>query len=336
MKISWRFLVGLTLGLILGIALFVGFLYTEVGVPTELTQWTYDISSAKERYAAHTPGPRLLIVAGSSALFGINAQLIQQQTGFSTVNLGTHAGLALDYRFFRIRKVCRPGDTILLALEYESYLDRFAQSSELSDDYILGRDPEYFHGMSFLSKIEMATRIPFARLQKGWKNRRFPPRTTPHPDNLSVYSPITPGIVCIDDNGDEVFNTKAARPSPQRPNMSIVNDSLTVGPRSESTPGFQIVSDFVRWAQAHQITVLTTFPAMIDQREYHGPGTQRAIQMITHFYEVRHVPVIGSADEALLPSDQFFDTVYHMTHEAALARTERLIPELRPYLPIAK
>ncbi len=34
----------------------------------------------------------------------------------------------------------------------------------------------------------------------------------------------------------------------------------------------------------------------------------------------------------MLPIDQFYDTIYHLTYEAALQRTERLIPELKPYL----
>ena len=333
MSVPKRFLVGLALGLALGVGSFVAFLYTQLGVPTENTQWAHDISRVKESYAAHISGQRLFVVAGSSALFGVNAQLIQQQTGCPTVNMGTHAALSLDYRFSRLKKVARPGDIVLLALEYESYTDRFPLHSDISDDYILARDPEYFHAMSFLSKIDMATRVPFARLQKGWKNWRSPPHQ--RAGNPSAYSPISPGIDCVDENGDEVYNMAAKRPTPP-PAMYTPIEVLDKGLTTESTDGFRIISEFLLWARAHHLTVLATFPAVIDQPQYHEANAREAIQTITHFYATRHVPLIGTAEENMLPFDQFFDTVYHMTHEAALARTSRLIGELRPSLPVSK
>jgi hypothetical protein len=334
MKIPWRFIFGLVLGLVLGLSIFIGFLYTQLGVPTHMSQWISDISQKKERLAAQVQGPRLLIVGGSSALFSFNAAMIEKETGIPTINLGTHAGLCLDYRLYRIEKVARPGDIVLLACEYEFYANGFAAYSENNDDYVLARDPDYFHHMPLPSKIDMATRIAFKRLQKGWSDRRKPeviePPTSPP---YSVYTPITPGIDCLDDNGDEVFNVESAKPPWKAESFDRLIPELVDGLPSDSTDGFGVLSAFLDWAKAHHIKVLATFPAAVYQPEYVGPNGRKAVETINRFYTSHCVPVIGNAREMMLPIEQFFDTMYHLTHEAALNRTARFIPELKPYLP---
>ena len=270
-------------------------------------------------------------MAGSSALFGINAQLIEQQTGFPTINMGTAVGLNLDYRFYRLEKILRPGDTVLLACEYESYTN--SVDFETTDDYVMGRDPEYFRQLSLLDKIYVATRVPFKRLQKGWRNRRTPEHVlikTAH----SPYNPFSATYYPLDDNGDEMLNTAADRPPPQFliGNLARQIPSLVNGIPSGNTKGFEMLTPFIEWAQAHHLTVLATFPNVIYHPVYDGPNGQKAIQTITDFYASHGVPVVGTAREAMLPVDQFFDYMYHLTHQAALKRTERLIPELRPYL----
>src|SRR5215204_6344723 len=47
---------------------------------------------AAERAAAAGPG-RLLIVGGSGALFGVDAEVLGAKLGIPAVNFGTHAGL---------------------------------------------------------------------------------------------------------------------------------------------------------------------------------------------------------------------------------------------------
>ena len=333
MSIPLRFIVGLAAGLLLAVSVFVAFLYTQLGVPTHMSEWIFDISQKKERLAAQVSGPRLLLVAGSSALFSFNAELIEKETGYPTINMGTHAGLCLDYRLYRIRKIARPGDIVLIACEYEFYENGIANYSEWNDDYVLARDPDYFYQMPLLDKIDMATRIDFKRLQTGWRRRdvHYHERPLGGPP-YSVYTPIVPGIDCLDDHGDEVFNTSAARAPSKLGGGERLVPTLVDGLPSTDTLGFNLLAAFFRWAQANRVTVLATFPAITHQPVYDQPKGKQAIQTITRFYADHGVPVIGTAEEAMLPSDQFFDTMYHLTHEAALTRTERFIPELRSYL----
>jgi hypothetical protein len=327
MHVPRRFILGLVCGVVAAIGFFVALLYATQGPATNSSSWAYDIMQKKAALAAATPGPRLLIVGGSGTTFGLNAQRIEEQTGCHTLNMGTHAGLGLDYILYWAQKVARPGDKILLVTEYELYTSSI--SAEQRDDYILAHDPAYFRQMSLWDKISMATRIPFKRIQKGYANRKHPEKPPrPHP-------PYTDGASYLTNYGDETGNPEALRPTPGA-SMELQADLLVNGITSDTDAGFNRIRVFVKWAKAHQITVLATFPNIIHRPEYDGPNADSAIKTITDFYTSLGVPVVGTAREAMLPKDQFFDTVYHLTHEAAVKRTDRLVPELRPYLNTAK
>ena len=318
-----RFLMGLAAGLVLAVAVFVWFLYTQLGIPTRTSQWASDITQKKLELARAVQGPKLLLVGGSSTLFGLNAQMIQQQTGVPTINLGTHAGIGFDYLLHEAKLAAKPGDTVLITTEYQLYFAPFG--SDPRDDYVLSRAPEFFHGFSLLDKIDMATRVPFKRFQRGWRDIWHPePVPRSHP-------PYTDGAKSLDANGDEMENMAADTP-PSPDNMFLRVGDLLDGNTDTSRPGFRALSAFIDWARANHITVLATFPPLIDRPEYHQPPTRRAFDAIIGFYRARGVPVISTPEEHLLPFNQFFDTLYHLNHEAALAHTQRLIPELKPYL----
>ena len=331
MNVPWRFIIALPFGLILGISVFIGLLYTQLGIPTESSHCIYDVTHAKEVIAAKKTGSRLLVVGGSSTLFGINTELIEKETGFPAVNVGTAVGLNLDYRFYRIEKIAHPGDIVLLACEYELYSEK--PDYETADDYILARDPGYFRQMPLLSKIYMATRIPFKRFQLGWRNRRHPEHVVVKFAN-SPYNPFSATYYPLNDNGDEMLNTPENRPPAEFliGNLARIIPTLNHGLPSDNNQNFESLADFIAWAHAHQITVLATFPNVIHQPVYDQPNGLEAIATINRFYASHDVPVIGTAQEAMLSKDEFFDYMYHLTHEAALKRTERLIPELQPYL----
>lgn len=323
MSFFWRFLLALASGFILALGIFVGLLYTQLGVPTVSSSWAYGITQGKLEIAHRITGPKLILVGGSATLFGLDAEIIQRETGIPTVNLGTHAGIGLDYILDLAKRAAQPGDTVLLIPEYQLYADPFG--SELRDDYILSRAPEFFHRLSWYDKIDMATRVPFKRFQKGWRNRRHPEKAPrPHP-------PYTDGAASLNANGDETENQAADRPA-WGPNMDLLPPCLTDGLDTDDTPGFRALADFIAWAKARQITVLATFPPMINHPEYRNFPALQTFTTITDFYRAHQVPMIGTPEENLLPAADFFDTFYHLTRESAVAHTEHFIPELKPDL----
>jgi hypothetical protein len=312
---------GLAGGLVLGVAIFLALLYTQLGVPTYSSSWAHDIAQRKRVIAEGISGPRLLLVGGSNTTFGLSAGTIEKETGFKTVNMGTYAGWDTDYLLYWIEQTARPGDTVLLALEYQLYVKPLG--SEPHDDYVLARDPDYFRQLSLLARIDMATRVSFKRIQKGINIRQHgesPPR--PHP-------PYTDGASYIDGHGDETGNTAVDQTNP---NIVEIVAPLIDGISTTHAPGFDEVHRFVAWAKAHDVTLLATFPNVVQRPEYEGANAREAIQTIIGFYAAEGVPVIGTAQDAMYPPDQFFELPYHLTHDAAVMRTEKLVPGLKAYL----
>jgi hypothetical protein len=321
MRVPLQFIYGFFGGLVLGVVAFVALLYTQLGVPTYSSKWAYDIAQRKVSIVRAISGPRLLLVGGSNVTFGLSAGTIEEQTGVKTVNMGTHAGWDVDYILHWIEQTARPGDTVLLALEYQLYVNRLG--SETHDDYILARDPDYFRQLPPLEKIDMATRVLFKRIQKGL-NIRLHGEKLPRP-----HPPYTNGAFYIDNHGDETGNTAvdAANPDIAEPVPPLLD-----GIASTDTSGFDQVRRFIAWARAHGVTVLATFPNVVYRRGYDDPNAREAIREIADFYSAEGVPVVGTARDAMYPADQFFEMPYHLTHDAAIRRTMRLLPALRPYL----
>ena len=323
MRVPLRFLLGLVGGFLLGIGFFIALLYSQLGIPTNFSSWTYDISQKKEALAAAIPGRRVLLVGGSGVTFGLEAEEIERLTGRRTLNMGTHAGLGIDYLLSRVEKYSRSGDTVVLFIEYQLYMK--SAPTEVLDDYLLSRDPDYFRQLSWGAKVSMATRVAFKRFQKGWAIRRKPePESRPRP-------PYSQGALYINGYGDEMGNTVANR-LPPNAEMSKITTTLVKGIASDHQPGFERVRAFVLWARQHKITVLAAFPNLMFHPEYDGAKSLQSFRTIADFYTKLGVPVVGTAREAMFPPDQYFDTPYHLTREAAIVRTDRLAPELAPYL----
>lgn len=323
MQVPFRYLLGLVCGLALCIAVFVALLYTQLGIKTLSSSWASDITEKKLALREKAKGPCLLLVGGSATTFGMSAEEIQKQTGYPTLNMAVHAGLGVQYLMHWTRKVAKPGDTVLLVIEYQIYEPH---SGEGYVDYALARDPEFFRGLSLWDKINMATQVPFKRIQKGFSIKRKPePTPRPHP-------PYTDGASFISDFGDETGNAKADTPK-DSPNRDINVPQLETDPiTSSGGEAFDEIRDFVVWAKKNNIRVLATFPNVIHRPGYDGPVAGQTIATLKKFYDSIGVPVIGTGRDTMMPYADFFDTMYHLNREAAVERTDRFIPLLKPYL----
>ncbi len=89
---------------------------------------------------------------------------------------------------------------------------------------------------------------------------------------------------------------------------------------------------FCRWARENRVRLLMAFPGICHRVEYDRPPARQATQTIRDFFVTRGVPVLNEANEAMLPPDLFFDTIYHPTDEGQREFTRRLLVRLQPIL----
>ncbi len=302
-----------------------GAFYMNLGVHSVMSKWAFDITQKKRLLARQTPPPRLLLVGGSAALFGLSARELERQTGWRTLNLGTHAALGTAYLLREAQQLAQPGDTVLLALEYELFNSGTLTpggTDPLLVDYIVARAPDFLQALSLQERWNVFMLTPNRRLIQGLKNRRRHEHADP---DAAIYS-----VNCINEWGDQTRHTEARRSDAPRPSWhskSVLRRSLPKHPA-----GFPVIAAFCEWARTNQVRVLATYPNLLDEPDYHTAVARQNVARIAAFYASLGVPVAGEYTNPMLPKEKFFDTIYHLTEEAARSRSKLLAAELKPFL----
>src|SRR4051812_36376231 len=98
--------------------------------------------SAERAAAQHKP--RVVILGGSGALFGVDAELMERKLGVPCVNLAVHAGLGTRYLLARARRDLRPGDVVVLTPEYQLWDEPPDPLTELAWGYATTYDKRFF------------------------------------------------------------------------------------------------------------------------------------------------------------------------------------------------
>jgi hypothetical protein len=276
----------------------------------------------KERRLKTLPGPRLVLVGGSNLAFGIDSAVLERRTGRRCVNMGLYAGLGLPFLLGEARDGLRPGDVVILALEYPFYL------SELWLDGRLAQWKDLFQVNPWASRHAPrgAARCVlvkcsgwlggFALVMRGDDLGAFshvireaiaptPPALGPayarHQFNeagdVSMHREHVPGLV-------------TALPVPVEANPAVTGRAVA------------IIEAFVRQCRRHGIAVYLAAP-VYPRPHYEA---QRAVLEGIQATLCRGVsaPLLVKAHEAALPLDRFYNTNYHVTSKGAVERSELL------------
>jgi len=122
-------------------------LFTGYFAPNNDSLWVNNLYRVKEVYASVIKGPKIVIVAGSSGVYGVSAARIQHHFRIPTVNMATHGGLR-DYYLHKAQENLESGDFVILAPEYMLYFSN-APMSVVKADYIINFDKAYLKQLPF-------------------------------------------------------------------------------------------------------------------------------------------------------------------------------------------
>jgi len=121
------------------------------------TSWIHGAYVKKTEAALHIQERKLVLAGGSSVHFGISAESITKALKIQTINYGVMALLDMDYTLYRLKRILKPGDMVILPLEYYHYgFSHAAPYSEQKKYYILTCDHDYFYAeVPFLQKVRL-------------------------------------------------------------------------------------------------------------------------------------------------------------------------------------
>lgn len=315
------------------LGLYMAAVYLQLGAPTAMSHWCSEVNRKKLDAAAQAPSPKLVLLGGSATLFGVKASLLESELHVPTVNAATHAALGMAYLLEYGKRCLRPGDTVILVPEFE-LLDygednRRAWASAMYVDYILARDPGYYRHLAVSDQIEIALMMPLKRLAKGLASRAKPEKPIRYKD-FDAYDPAM-----VDEHGDMTGHTAQRRPALCQGRDEGVCGPLAAGlPRNAS--GLPLLAGFCKWAHENHIRVLAGFPNMVIMPAYNKPVALAVEAQLRRFFADLGVPLVGCLHDGMMPAEEFFDTNYHPTEEAAVRRSSRLAAQLKPWFPLAE
>ncbi|WP_027132475.1 hypothetical protein [Geminicoccus roseus] len=284
--------------------------------------WVRDLYQRKEQDLAAITGPRLILVGGSSVHFGFDAEKISQALGVEAFDFGSHAGLDLTYLLDRADRVTRPGDTVVLMVEYPLFRTT-APFTALPVFY------SSFHDKSFWWRLPPAYWPAYASqfdLRLLWSAII---------DNATHWKDAPLGNVPgpyraenIDRRGSERGNTAASITDGMRATVQADNQ---IFPRLDRDLfGARAVRAFVEAQQQKRVRVLAGWPPTLRRVEHDQPAAALLFQDLRDFWRDLGVPVLGNPYQFMVDEEMVYDTSFHMNERGQAAVTEQLIQDLRP------
>ncbi len=297
-----KYLLLLLLGFLISSIMFLSAVYFQIGSPTESSRWIYEARKIKLGIADSIDKPKLIVISGSSGLFGVSCQMIQEETEFPCINGSTIVALQIDYMLDFARRLSSEGDIVLLVLEYGTY-KYSGQVNSVLVDYVFAREPDYIASQNLIRKIRLFGGISLDRIAQGI---------------IAKFKPLTKSKYgyqsnSINDYGDETNNREADMTeyhhqtiASEKPIKSLLEGSDTTSKISRN-----IIKKFVDWCRQNNIKVLATWPNTMHFEEYAQPQTEKYLQSIKDFYQSIDVSILGQPRDFMYDRSLFFDSVYH-------------------------
>jgi hypothetical protein len=322
-----RFFFGLLLGAVSATSLYfvAVFLSLGAGVPSSFIPWS--VIDSKLKIANSITGGKIIFTGGSSVDNGINAHRVGELTGLPSVNMGFWASLGPEYILHQVKRVAKPGDLVVLILEYGQFNwagDSIYWADREMLPLILCRDQEFFLSRPLVEQFHFAIRMDPVFLAECLKAKALPVKNI----NKEIFSSSH------NFNGDVTNNVPSNLYSPL-PIGSTPKDPIwhLSHPLPPDAKGFRVIADFIDWARKSGVKVVATYPNVARNPAYEKADSQTTVKRVEDFYRSMNVPLLGGFEASEFPPECFFDTHYHLQADSAVRRSELLIPLLEPYLP---
>jgi hypothetical protein len=308
------------LGFLLAALLYLLAFETQLGVPVYNAGSVFYFTEYKLQAARRAASPKILIISGSNGHFGISAEQIQKSTGRPTINLAVFAGCTSDFLLWNLQRTARPGDIVLLPLEY-SYYQKQIFGGELFHSYLLAHEADYVRHLPLAEHLQLLLETKPFRIFLGHFSRW----------SSHLLLPKESFLRHLNANGDEIMN----QPSDQTPAYHTALEKfpgISLETYGAEVPSIQGLRRLAAWCRDNHVTLLATYPSLLQNPIYTQPRFQEFFSFIQNFWHEQSIPILGTANQFMYPLPDFFDTEYHLNAPARTRRTETILQLLQPYL----
>jgi hypothetical protein len=265
------------------------------------------------------PSPRMIFVGGSSVL-SLNSPLIEKELHYSVINMSLWGGLATSKHLEEIKPFVRPGDIIVITMEYGVIIDDKYYNYTLTND----EGKKFFFLMSperqiplYIQNRECFSALKIIHEMSQMKVKSFI-------RNLATFK-----FSHMFDNGfpnyNEEFNSNGDRAHPYmifRP-LAGVNTVFNYPDRKNIV----FLNDFCDYAAQRKARVFFYFSHFPEQLY------RKNLKFINACHDLMNGSfkgtVINKPSDFVYPEEYFADTIYHLNEKGEKIRTPKLIEMLK-------
>jgi hypothetical protein len=301
----------LMLGILTGIAALTASVEVSLDAKPESGRWVAEILE-KKLTLVRTKSPQLVIVGGSSSLFGFSARILTEKYGIPSVNASTHAGLTLEYILGYAKTCVAPGRTFILPLEYELYGK--ANTSGAFLHQIIGYDSEFYRRAPVWRKAKIIASIPMADRIRFVGAAFFPQAKTE-----TLYQSRT-----LNEWGDETGNSIEQRTDAML--ARVVNKRPQKYNLDEAA--WSELAAFVKFVHTSGGRVALAFPT-IYEGSFNAKMNQPFLEEIHRRAKALGVTIVGTPEKHAFDKNHAYDTNYHQNSTGQTKSTDLLYLEIR-------
>lgn len=275
----------------------------------------------KHRALARPEPGKIVLVGGSNLSFGVDSRRLAAATGCNVVNMGLNGYFGVNYQLSEVRPYLRRGDKVVLALEYDAYLNP-ANGDPTTLIGVLKANPRAIRYLNARQVAQVVSYVPLVAQEKLARLIKEGPSASPEPDDDSSPDMIYRFVSyrAFDDNGDAIAHLHTRWPFERKQGLPM--DKME--PKAEV---FDTISAFSSEAPSLGVAFAISFtPTETSYFRRFQPYINR---IYTELKQNRGLPVASHPETYEFPASSMFDTVYHLGGEGRAQRTERLLTDLR-------
>lgn len=253
------------------------------------------------------PSPKVIIIGGSNAAFGMDSERLRRALCRPVVNMSIHASLGFKFMVEEVKGELGAGDLVIAALEHSGYSEPVRDN----DLHILTVDrfPAALGFVPWNTRPRLVLGVAVMRLQAAWKVLS------------GAWKDDSPALVYrangFNTEGDLVSHLGLPALAPADVERTEYHEPI-IGP--EFWPIAQELADSVK---AHHGNLVFVLPAIA--RSSYRPEVDLTIRMALaeHGYAV-----LGTEGNNVQPDSCFHDTHYHLRAVGRQVRTTTLVEDL--------
>lgn len=279
------YVLGLIIGLVLAVGAWGGLIAGQAGAPTTASVWLKDLFDVKDVAVQSASPSSIVIVGGTDVLFGLSADEISASLSRDVTNYGMHEDLGLTYLLHRVRQIVRPGDDLVLVLDYQ----RMAEGEgvpPLLRDYLLNDDLAHIRTWEPVTALRFLAGVPSSRLLQGYRALAGLPQDSDWP--------FSRGLLEVDGDVRPSGNRASAEESwvPGAAVPAVLSDTVKTA-----------LATLAAWARSNNVTVHAIWTIGPFQEAYREVAFESLVRDMARYTQRIGIIIHGDPIGLLRPAD---------------------------------